>query len=109
MSLSVAGMLEGGKAPATEAALVKDLGTIFQQELPEIARILVESEATDEADLADFLETAQYASMIAPAYTLQGGTYDAAITHGPASSGRNRTTEPMNSDRPSRSSLPSRG
>jgi len=74
MSLSVAGMLEAGKAPATEAALVKDLGTIFQQELPEIARVLVESEATDEADLADFLDTAQYSSMVAPSYTLQGGT-----------------------------------
>lgn len=74
MSLSVAGMLEDGKAPATEAALVKDLGTIFQQELPEVARVLVESDATDEDDIADFLDTAQHATMMAPSYTLQGGT-----------------------------------
>jgi hypothetical protein len=74
MSLSVAGMLEGGKAPATEAALVKDLGTIFQQDLPEIARVLAESDATSEEDLGDFLDVAQAATMMAPAYTLQGGT-----------------------------------
>ena len=74
MSLSVAGMLQEGKVPAIEGALVKDLGTIFQQELPEIARIVAESDATGEDDLADFLDVAQMSTLMAPTYTIQGGT-----------------------------------
>ena len=45
MSVAVAGMMQGGKSPAIEASLVKDLGTIYQQDLPEIARTLAESAA----------------------------------------------------------------
>ena len=72
--IAVAGMMQGGKSPAIEAALVKDLGTIYQQDLPEIARAIAESDATTEEDLADFLDVAQYATMMAPSYTIQGGT-----------------------------------
>ena len=46
---------------------MKDLGTIYQQDLPEIARAIAESDATTEEDLADFLDVAQYATMMAPA------------------------------------------
>ncbi len=74
MSVAVAGMMQNGKSPAIEAALVKDLGTIYQQDLPEIARALAESEATTDDDMADFLDVAQYATMMAPSYTIQGGT-----------------------------------
>src|SRR5580704_6810427 len=74
MSVAVAGMMQGGMSPAIEAALVKDLGTIYQQDLPEIARTIAESDATTEDDLADFLDIAQYATMMAPSYTIQGGT-----------------------------------
>ena len=55
MSVAVAGMMQGGKSPAIEAALVKDLGTIYQQDLPEIARTSPK-DATTEDDLADFLD-----------------------------------------------------
>jgi len=41
---------------------------------PEIARVLAESDATTEDDMADFLDVAQYATMMAPSYTIQGGT-----------------------------------
>jgi hypothetical protein len=34
MSVAVAGMMQGGKSPAIEAKQV-DLGTIYQQDLPE--------------------------------------------------------------------------
>ena len=74
MSVSVAGFLEAGKSPTIEGALVKDLGTIYQQELPEIARRLAESDATSEEDMADFLDLAQFCTMMAPTYTIQGGT-----------------------------------
>jgi alkylation response protein AidB-like acyl-CoA dehydrogenase len=74
MSVSIAGIMQAGKSPAIEAALVKDLGTIYQQDLPEIARVLAESDATTEEDLADFLDIAQVSTMMSPTYTIQGGT-----------------------------------
>ena len=74
MSLSVAGILEAGQSPAIEGALVKDLGTIFQQDLPEVARVLAESDATTEEDLAYFLDIAQMSTLMSPTYTIQGGT-----------------------------------
>ena len=40
MSLSVAGMLQAGKTPAAEAAVVKDLGTNFEQALPNKVRLM---------------------------------------------------------------------
>src|SRR5205085_11535961 len=40
MSLSVAGMLQAGKTPAVEAAVVKDLGTHLEQPLTDKARLL---------------------------------------------------------------------
>ena len=45
MSVSVAGMLHAGKEPVVEAAIVKDVGTIWEQKLPHRAR-----------DLAAFVE-----------------------------------------------------
>jgi len=74
MSLSVAGMLQQGQMPVTEASVVKDLGTAFQQELPEIARTLAQSEAASSEQLEDFLDIARQATMLSPAYTIQGGT-----------------------------------
>src|SRR5580704_10020364 len=68
------GWLQVTSELAFEAALVKDLGTIYQQDLPEIARTIAESDATTEEDLADFLDVAQYATMMAPSYTIQGGS-----------------------------------
>ncbi|MDF3073975.1 MAG: acyl-CoA dehydrogenase, partial [Alphaproteobacteria bacterium] len=74
MSLSVAGKLQQGQMPVTEASVVKDLGTAFQQDLPEVARLLAQSEATSPDDLDDFIEIARQATLLSPAYTIQGGT-----------------------------------
>jgi alkylation response protein AidB-like acyl-CoA dehydrogenase len=74
MSLSVAGMLENGMSPVTEGAATKDLGTHFQQDLPEVARVLAESDVADADDVADFLDMCQMATLEAPAYSIQGGT-----------------------------------
>ena len=41
MSLSVAGMLEAGQNPNLEAAVVKDVGTSFEQEIPETIHALM--------------------------------------------------------------------
>ena len=73
MSLSVALMLEEGKIPEIEAALVKDVGTIWQQSLPERVRSFV----AGEGDLDDHpLLRQAIADMlkIAPRFTIQGGT-----------------------------------
>ena len=40
MSVSVAGMLEAGKEPVLEASIVKDAGTVWEQELPSKVRSL---------------------------------------------------------------------
>jgi hypothetical protein len=64
MSVAVAGMMQGGKSPAIEAALVKDLGTIYQQDLPR-SPAPRRVRRHDREDLADFL-VAQYATMMAP-------------------------------------------
>ena len=40
MSLSVAGMLQAGHSPAAEASIVKDLGTNFEQALPNKVRLM---------------------------------------------------------------------
>lgn len=76
MSLSVAGMLEAGKSPATEAALVKDLGVTFEQELPGIAQALadVEPMLEGEADAGDLEQVIGYLVQLAPSFSLRGGT-----------------------------------
>ena len=40
MSVSVAGMLQAGKEPVVEGSIVKDLGTIWEQKLPDRVREL---------------------------------------------------------------------
>ena len=46
MSSSIAGQLQKGAQPATEAALVKDVGTTFEREVPEVFRHLIPTEPT---------------------------------------------------------------
>lgn len=70
MSLSVVGMLEKGKAPTVEAALVKELGNNFEKILPEIARLA----APMNADKTQFNETYRESILLSPSTTLRGGT-----------------------------------
>ncbi len=73
MSLSVAGMLQAGQDPGLQASIVKDLGAMLEQEIPEIARTI----AAVEPDLAseDGLEAAlAYTIQHAPSFSLRGGT-----------------------------------
>src|SRR5947209_9720176 len=52
MSASVAGMLQAGKTPAVEAAVVKDLGTNWEQALPNKVRLMapVAGDSTPESN-----------------------------------------------------------
>jgi alkylation response protein AidB-like acyl-CoA dehydrogenase len=74
MSTSIAGLVERGESPAVEAALVKDVGTAFERELPEVARRLVPVEPSidDEADA--FSEAMAQVLLHAPSFTIRGGT-----------------------------------
>jgi hypothetical protein len=73
LSRSVAGMLQAGENPALQAALVKDLGALVEQEIPEIARLLI---ATDppSAETERFAAVLHYTMMNAPSFSLRGGT-----------------------------------
>lgn len=73
LSRSVAGMLEKGENPALQAALVKDLGAVFEQEIPEIARQLVEAEP-DARSTQEFSAVLARTLMDAPSFSLRGGT-----------------------------------
>jgi len=75
MSLSVAGMLQAGKMPVSEAAVIKDLATNWEQALPNKVRLLAErGPASEGGNLADFEAVMRYTTLIAPKLTIQGGT-----------------------------------
>ena len=71
--LSIASMLSAGTLPNMEAALVKDLGTQFQQELPQIAREVLQALPDSERKRA-YKRLLDRGILAAPAYTIQGGT-----------------------------------
>ena len=73
MSLSIAAMLQRDENPNLEAAMVKDLGTKFDQEVPEVARLLFDSEPELHA-LDAYLSTLAQTMMHAPRFSIQGGT-----------------------------------
>lgn len=74
MSISVAGMLSAGKEPVLEASLVKDLGTIWEQKLPSLARDIAASAPFDAPGREQFQMTLEHALLVAPKLTIQGGT-----------------------------------
>jgi alkylation response protein AidB-like acyl-CoA dehydrogenase len=69
MSLSVAGQLAAGRDPTLEAAVVKDLGNSFEQELPRAVQALLALEG--DSDLCHVLA---YLLQVAPSFSLRGGT-----------------------------------
>lgn len=69
ISISVAGMLQNGRNPIVEAALVKELGNNFEKELPELVR-LVAPEAAGRL----FKLTLEDTLLHAPSFSLRGGT-----------------------------------
>ncbi len=72
LSRSVAGMLQAGANPALQAALVKDLGALVEQEIPEIARQLVDAEP-DAHSTQNFAAVLAHTMMHAPSFSLRGG------------------------------------
>lgn len=73
LSISVTARLEAGESPVVEAALVKELGTTFEQEIPLIIEAALGEEPGAAVD-ADLLRTCAFLSQISPTYSLRGGT-----------------------------------
>jgi acyl-CoA dehydrogenase len=75
LSLSVASMIQDGKSPNLEAAIVKDLGTKFEQESVRVVRDIVAAEDLISNGRADRLRALLvHAQQFAPAFTVRGGT-----------------------------------
>ncbi|HVL85294.1 MAG TPA: acyl-CoA dehydrogenase family protein [Pseudonocardia sp.] len=73
MSLAVAGSLDSGHAPELAAAVVKDLGTRFENELIDVARVLL-AVPPDPGAEGGFARLLADAVLHAPGFTLRGGT-----------------------------------
>ncbi len=73
MSVSVAGMLQAGQTPTAEAAVVKDLGTNWEQALPGRARTLIPPRP-GQGDAGAYERAMRFNTLIAPKLTIQGGT-----------------------------------
>jgi hypothetical protein len=56
-----------------EAALVKDLGTEFEQMIPQLIEASVGADAQGELE-AELHRTLAYVSQMSPSYSLRGGT-----------------------------------
>ena len=74
MSVSVAAMLEQGKSPNLEAAMVKDMGTRFEQSLPRLAQELVELPPDGADDAPPYQQALHLMTMLAPSFSLRGGS-----------------------------------
>ena len=74
MSVSVAGMLHAGKEPVVEGSLVKDLGTLWEQDLPNRVRELTAFLSPEIGNRDTLEQQLAFATMIAPKLTIQGGT-----------------------------------
>ena len=72
MSISVAGMLEAGKSPEVEAALVKALGNDFEKLLPEMVRLATSGTAMSDPAWADFRQSYADTLLLSPSFTLRG-------------------------------------
>ena len=73
MSLSIAGQLEARRNPLVEAACLKDLGTAFEQLMPELVHTLSDLQPTLQAS-ADYQRVLAYVTQVAPSFSLRGGT-----------------------------------
>lgn len=73
MSRGVAWMLEQGEDASLQATIVKDLGALYEQEIPDIARRLIAANPDDPATRS-FCALLAYTVANVPAFSLRGGT-----------------------------------
>ncbi len=73
MSLACTARLAAGESPVVEASLVKDLGTALEQEMPLAIADDLAAHPDEPAD-ADFVAALRYLTLVAPSFSLRGGT-----------------------------------
>ena len=73
MSIAVTAKLVAGESPVVEAALVKDIGTTFEQSIPLLVEAALGADPAAAPD-ADLLQTVAYLAQVAPTFSLRGGT-----------------------------------
>lgn len=73
MSLSIADQLQKGQTPNTEAACVKDLGTLLEQRMPELAHQVLDILPQTAGDDV-YAQVLAYITQVAPSFSLRGGT-----------------------------------
>jgi alkylation response protein AidB-like acyl-CoA dehydrogenase len=73
MSLSIQGMLEAGGMPGQEAALIKQLGTSYEQRMPDLVREVLDLKPglQQGEKLGEMLA---FITQVAPTFSLRGGT-----------------------------------
>lgn len=76
MSSGIAAEIADGQSPDLKAALVKDLGTCFEQSIPELVRALHDGDDRNlsTSDSLRLEQLQQYNVLHAPSFTLRGGT-----------------------------------
>lgn len=73
MSIACTAQLEAGESPVVEASLVKDLGTMFEQDLPVAIGDDLASHPDEPVD-PELRAALMYLTHIAPSFSLRGGT-----------------------------------
>jgi hypothetical protein len=72
MSLGLAGMIQRREDVVTMGAMYKDLGTTFEQSVPEAATDLFNFDRIDQS--GDFARMANQVIQVSPTYSLRGGS-----------------------------------
>ena len=67
-------MLQAGKEPVVEASIVKDIGTVWEQQLPHRVRDLAAFVDDSESNHDTLDQMLDFAIKTAPKLTIQGGT-----------------------------------
>ncbi len=73
MSITVTALLARGESPVVEAALIKDLGTEFEQSIPQLIEATLGA-GEGSALESELLRTLAYVSQLSPSFSLRGGT-----------------------------------
>lgn len=74
MSTSVASLLAAGENPELEAAVVKDVGAVFEQDQPGIAQELLPMPPSRDPEAKVYQKMLAHLVMNAPSFSLRGGT-----------------------------------
>ncbi|WP_250468182.1 acyl-CoA dehydrogenase family protein [Caballeronia sp. GAFFF2] len=73
MSIAVTARLARGESPVVEAALVKDIGTEFEQTIPALLEAAITADPA-RSIAPELYRTLAYLSQVSPAFSLRGGT-----------------------------------